>query len=73
MATQLLFPPANQPPNHLAYVEWFTPFSATPDPRHSMYKVTRFIWSGERVASIIPVSNISCSVHLIPKFRAIVP
>ncbi|KAG1731873.1 hypothetical protein EDD22DRAFT_788370 [Suillus occidentalis] len=73
MATQLLFPPANQPPNHLAYVEWFTPFSATPDPRHGMYKVTRFIRSGERVASIIPVSNISRSVHLIPKFRAIVP
>ncbi|KAG1770180.1 hypothetical protein EDD22DRAFT_977203 [Suillus occidentalis] len=65
-ATQLLFPPANQPPNHLAYVEWFTPFSATPDPRHGMYKVTRFIRSGERVASIIPVSNISRSVHLIP-------
>ncbi|KAG1897487.1 uncharacterized protein F5891DRAFT_1129926 [Suillus fuscotomentosus] len=72
-ATQLLFPPANQPPKHLAYVEWFTPFPATPDPRHSMYKVSRFIRSGERVASIIPVSNIARSVHLIPKFGAIVP
>ncbi|KAG1888964.1 uncharacterized protein F5891DRAFT_965927, partial [Suillus fuscotomentosus] len=72
-ATQLLFPPANQPPKHLAYVEWFTPFPATPDPRHGMYKVSRFIRSGERVASIIPVSNIARSVDLIPKFGAIVP
>ncbi|KAG0695842.1 hypothetical protein DFH29DRAFT_953648, partial [Suillus ampliporus] len=60
-----LFPLINQPPKHLAYIEWFTPFPLTPDSRHGMYKITCFIHSGERVASIIPVSNIACSVHLI--------
>ncbi|KAG1732574.1 hypothetical protein EDB19DRAFT_1590342, partial [Suillus lakei] len=36
-ATEFLFPPTNQPPKHLMYVEWFTPFPATLDPRHGMY------------------------------------
>ncbi|KAG1747466.1 hypothetical protein EDB19DRAFT_1894049 [Suillus lakei] len=70
---QSLFPPTNQPPKHLTYVEWFTPFPSTPDSRHGMYKITCFVRSGERVASIIPVSNISCSIHLIPKFGPVAP
>ncbi|KAG2109509.1 hypothetical protein DEU56DRAFT_874502 [Suillus clintonianus] len=70
---QLLFPPTNQPPKHLAYIDWFTPFTSAPDSRHGMYKITRFVRSGERVASKIPVSNIARSVHLIPKFGAVAP
>ncbi|KAG2130637.1 uncharacterized protein EDB93DRAFT_1108366 [Suillus bovinus] len=31
---QLMFPPTHQPPKHLAYIEWFTPFSLIPDSRH---------------------------------------
>ncbi|KAG1884826.1 uncharacterized protein F5891DRAFT_903351, partial [Suillus fuscotomentosus] len=57
----------------LTYVEWFTPFSATPDPRHSMYKISQLIKSGERVTSIIPVSNITHSIHLMPRFGAVAP
>ncbi|KAG1893712.1 uncharacterized protein F5891DRAFT_1131171 [Suillus fuscotomentosus] len=72
-ATQFLFNLENQPPKHLAYVEWFTPFPAALDPRHSMYKISQLIKSGQKVASIIPVSNITCSVHLMPKFGAIAP
>ncbi|KAG1763412.1 hypothetical protein EDD22DRAFT_979391 [Suillus occidentalis] len=70
---QFLFPPTHQPPKHLAYIEWFRPFSSTPDPRHGMYKITCLVHSGERVASIIPVSNIVRSIHLIPKFRPVAP
>ena len=33
-----------------------------------MYKVTRLLKDGKRVASIIPVSTIYRSVHLVPKF-----
>ncbi|KAG2052878.1 hypothetical protein BDR06DRAFT_983008 [Suillus hirtellus] len=71
--TQLLFPPTHQPPKHLTYVEWFTPFPVMPDPRHGMYKISCVIKFGERVASIIPISNIVHSIHLIPKFGAITP
>ncbi|KAG1778870.1 hypothetical protein EV702DRAFT_1092734 [Suillus placidus] len=46
-ATQFLFPPTNQPPKHLAYVELFTPFPATTDSRHGMYKISQLIKSGE--------------------------
>ncbi|KAG2145304.1 uncharacterized protein EDB93DRAFT_1241163 [Suillus bovinus] len=70
---QFLFPPTHQPPKHLTYIEWFRPFSSTPDPRHGMYKITCLVHSGEKVASIIPVSNIVHSIHLIPKFGPVAP
>ncbi|KAG2032668.1 hypothetical protein BDR03DRAFT_809380, partial [Suillus americanus] len=57
----------------LAYIEWFKPFPSTPDSRHGMYKINCLVRSGERVASIIPISNTVCSVHLIPKFGPVVP
>ncbi|KAG1722754.1 hypothetical protein EDB19DRAFT_1898159 [Suillus lakei] len=44
---QSLFPPTNQPPKHLAYVEWFTLFPSTSDSRHGMYKIMHFVHSGE--------------------------
>jgi len=54
------------PPKHLAYVEWFTPLLATPDPKHGMYRVSRLTENGRRSASIIRVESIVRSVHLIP-------
>ncbi|KAG1799775.1 uncharacterized protein HD556DRAFT_1230962 [Suillus plorans] len=68
-----MFPLTHQPLKHLAYVEWFTPFSSMPDSRHGMYKISCFLRSRERVASIIPVSNIARSIHLLPKFGPVAP
>lgn len=60
-------------PNHLAYVEWFTPLPATTDSVNQLYKVSRVIRNGERHASVIPVEMILCSVHLFPRFGTNTP
>ena len=61
------------PPTHLAYVEWFTPLTTTPDPKHLMYRVSRQMQDGSRCASIIPVDWIRCSIHLLPRIGPIIP
>ena len=63
-----LFRPDVHVPQHLAYVEWFTPFHAQPEPHHLMYKVSRALRDGQRLASIVPVTKITCSAHLFPMF-----
>ncbi len=35
-----------RPAKYLAYVEWFSPTPAAPDPKHLMYKVLRSIQGG---------------------------
>ena len=62
------------PPSHLAYVEWFTPFSRLqPGHHHRLHKISRHSLDGVQQASIIPVELIQQSVHLIPDFGAIAP
>jgi Plavaka transposase len=73
-AVDLVFPSADiSPPNHLAYVEWFTPIPATPDRASHMYKISRMFHGGMQRASIIPVEMILCSVHLFPWFGQNIP
>jgi len=61
------------PPKHLAYVKWFTPIPATPDPKHGMYRVSRLMENGHRSASIIRAETIICSIHLVPQFGPVMP
>lgn len=67
-----MFPNANLP-EHLAYVHWFTPFSATPDSSTGLYKVSHSIRGGQREASVVPVSSIKRSIHLFPAFGRVAP
>ncbi|KAG2124860.1 hypothetical protein DEU56DRAFT_963130 [Suillus clintonianus] len=70
----MLFSPTVQVPSHLAYIEWFTPFPPAPDRNHGFYKLSRALArGGERLASIVPVANILCSTHLVPRFGAVAP
>ena len=71
---KLVFPSDDiTPPNHLAYVEWFTPLPGTPDPVNRMYKVSRMFHDSARRASILPVDAIICSVHLFPRLSPNTP
>lgn len=76
-AINTLFPPMMQDlvPAHLAYVEWFSPFNTIPPGRdHGMYKISKLKDThGQQKASVVPVSSIRQSVHLIPVFGSVAP
>src|SRR6266849_370525 len=60
-------------PMYLAYIEWFSPLSASRDVNHLMYKVTKQVHKNQdsrRSVAIIPVNSILCSIHLLPQFRS---
>ncbi|KAJ7614490.1 hypothetical protein FB45DRAFT_1110243 [Roridomyces roridus] len=54
-------------PTPLAYVEWYTPLTQL-DPDLGMYKIAPATQSHRRRASIIPITQICRSCHLIPRF-----
>ncbi|THU76369.1 hypothetical protein K435DRAFT_704958 [Dendrothele bispora CBS 962.96] len=55
-------------PQHLAYVDWFTPFTASPDPNCGYHKISWCNVDGGRLSSVIDVRRIVRSVHLLPRF-----
>ena len=58
---------------HLAYVEWYTALSQT-DPNHGMFKISlKKDNNGDHVCSIVPISNLQCSMHLLLKFGPVAP
>ena len=65
--------PQGNPPVHLAYVEWFTAIPLQPERHHGLYKISRSLRDGDRLASVIPVANIARSAHLFPRFGPNVP
>ena len=73
-ATAQLFPYNHPPPHYLAYVEWFTPFTKSPQANHLLYRIKRSLSpNGERLASIIPLQNIRRSIQLFPSFGPVAP
>ncbi|KAM6491600.1 hypothetical protein JOM56_012992 [Amanita muscaria] len=65
-AVKHVFGDYQHPPLHLAYVEWFTPFPASPESDSKLFKIERSRQGNVRIASIIPVTDIIQSVHLSP-------
>ncbi|KAG2047079.1 hypothetical protein BDR06DRAFT_985328 [Suillus hirtellus] len=53
-----LFPSHILIPKHLAYVEWFSPFTRTSERNHGMHKVLQSYKNGEQLVSIISVKDI---------------
>ena len=73
-ALPIVFTDGTEVPEHLAYVEWYTPLRDSPEPNHLLYKVSpQKDRDGTRICSIIPLANIRRSVHLYPKFGAFAP
>ncbi|KAG1802364.1 hypothetical protein EV424DRAFT_1351759 [Suillus variegatus] len=62
-----------QVPSHLAYIEWFSPFPLAPNRHHGLYKVSRSLLGGAKLASIVPLSKIVQSAHLLLNFGAVIP
>ncbi|KAM6499250.1 hypothetical protein JOM56_004758 [Amanita muscaria] len=72
-ALKHLFGNNEYPPQHLAYVEWFTPFKASPEADSKLHKVERSRHGNGRLSSIIPVTDIAQSIHLSPLPGRVIP
>ena len=61
------FPNGTRPPQHLAYVDWFSPFLISSHQDHGLYAIHALQRTWQN-SSIVPVANIKRSVHLFPSF-----
>lgn len=64
-----------RPPKHLAYVEWLSRIPSQRGANHLLHHITHAYRRNEdrRLTSIIPVSDLCRSTHLIPQFGQSVP
>lgn len=71
---QKLLPHADKEdfPEHLAYIEWFSPFMR-PDPNHGLYKVARSFEGEQRLASVVDIKDVRRSCQLWPDFGPVAP
>lgn len=60
-------------PEHMAYVEWFSPLTRAPDSKTGMFNVTRSLIDGGRLCSVMDVRRVIRSVHLSPRYGGPVP
>ena len=73
-ARERVITPEIDVPDHLAYVEWFTPFRDAPEPNSLLYKVSPMRDdTGGPICSIVPLSDILRSVQLFPRFGQVAP
>ena len=69
-----LFPANHLSPQYLAYIEWFTPFTNSPQSNHLLYRIKRALSpNGKRLASIVPLQSIRWSIQLFPSFGPVAP
>jgi hypothetical protein len=69
-----IFKPGIEVPDHLVYVEWYTPFRDAPEPNSLLYKVSPMKDRDRNpICSIVPLSDIVRSVHLFPRFGPVAP
>ncbi|EKM83117.1 hypothetical protein AGABI1DRAFT_35141 [Agaricus bisporus var. burnettii JB137-S8] len=75
--SRAVFPVELNVPIHLAYVEWYTSIPQNADADHGLYKISLQQdpqdRSGHGIGSIIPVSDIVCSIHVYPQFGPFAP
>ena len=66
------FPNGARTPQHLAYVDWFSPLPNSPHQDHGLYAIHALERTWQN-SSIIPVADIKRSVHFFPSFGRRVP
>jgi len=70
----MTFRPGTIIPQHLVYVEWYTPFQDLPERNHLLYKISPLQdQTSGPICSVIPLANIRYSIHLIPRFGPSAP
>jgi hypothetical protein len=60
--------------DHLAYVEYFTPFSRNNNTPHGLYTTsTALLFNGRRRAAVVPISHLRMTCHIAPRFARLDP